>query len=394
MEISTKEAKNTVLAYEKKNGRRIEKAAFFYSKDVLNKQLQLLASSFPKNTLHAIAIKTMNHPLVLEHIVSAGFGLEAASIEEVKLAQKAGIANEKIVFDSPVKTKEEILYCHKNIPGMLLNINCLEELDRYPENFSAKMGLRVNPLVSNGGGKFFNVSHSSSKFGVPISKKEEILTACLTYENITCIHMHIGSNLNNFDANIIAISKVKTLADEINEARKGKGISTKIDTIDIGGGIMFDQTSENFKVQDFAKALSTIEDLTNQYQLITEYGNFVHKHTSFAVSNIEYVIDNGNEVPQIAYLHLGADLFVRKVYSNLNIDYPIEVIRKTEKDNSNQQVYNFVGPLCFSGDILFENIKLPTLYPDDQLLIMNCGSNTLSMWSSHCSRELPPFIMY
>lgn len=395
MQISFEEAQKVVETYENKEGNPLEKGALFYSSAVLNHQLELLTHSFPASTLHAIAIKTMNHPTVLKHIVQKGFGLEAASIEEVKLAQDAGIASQKLVFDSPVKTKAEILYCHENLPGMLLNVNCLEELSRYPMQFSGKMGLRINPLVSNAGGKFFNVSHSTSKFGIPISKRDAILEACLAHTQITCIHMHIGSNLQDFTANLKAVQKIKNLADEINTARKNAGITNLIDTIDIGGGILFEQSSTHFKIQDFGKELGKIEGLFENYKLITEYGNFIHKHTCFAVSNIEYVIDNGQDVPQIAYLHLGADLFVRKVYSDLGIEYPIQALRKTESKSAYEEVtYNFVGPLCFSGDVLFENVKMNPLQEGDQLFIFNCGSNTLSMWSSHCSREKPPFIFY
>ena len=48
------------------------------------------------HSLHAVAIKTQPHPKILEKIVKWGFGLEAASIEEVKKALKAGISPEKI----------------------------------------------------------------------------------------------------------------------------------------------------------------------------------------------------------------------------------------------------------------------------------------------------------
>ena len=50
---------------------------------LLEKRLQHLTQSFPSETLHAIAIKTNPHPQMLKHLVGLGYGLEAASIEEV-----------------------------------------------------------------------------------------------------------------------------------------------------------------------------------------------------------------------------------------------------------------------------------------------------------------------
>ena len=51
--------------------------------DALDAQLAALRSAFPDTVRHAIAIKTMPHPKLLGYLSKAGFGLEAASIEEV-----------------------------------------------------------------------------------------------------------------------------------------------------------------------------------------------------------------------------------------------------------------------------------------------------------------------
>ncbi len=91
-------------------------AVIIQSFSQLDAYLTHLKTSFSSNTLHAIAIKTNPHPEVLKHIVKLGFGLEAASLEEVKLAIATGISFDKIVFDSPVKTRKEILFCHENYP--------------------------------------------------------------------------------------------------------------------------------------------------------------------------------------------------------------------------------------------------------------------------------------
>ena len=365
-----------------------DKAVVFYSKKALDKRLDLLRSTFPNGTNHAIAIKTCNHIEVLSHIVARGFGLEAASIEEVLLAKKAGAKNEKIVFDSPVKTRFEIQKCHEEFPGILLNANSLEELARYPTNFNAKIGLRINPLVDNSGGSYFNVSTPNSKFGVPISKYQEIIDHCIHYTAVSCLHFHIGSNLTDLSPNIDAISKVITLALKINKKRKEQGIKTHIDTLDIGGGIEFDATT----IKVFVASMLQIPNI-EKFSLITEYGNFIHKYNSFVVSNIEYVISNAANLPDLAYIHVGADLFVRKVYSQLNTEYPCTVLQ-SDSFASSQKIksYTIVGPLCFAGDVLFKNIKLTEIKEGDKLFIYNIGANTLSMWSGHCSRELPEFL--
>ena len=69
----------------------------------LNARLDHLKSAFDPQVLHCIAIKSNPHPKILETIIQQGFGLEAASIEEVRRALSLGCPSHKLVFDSPVK---------------------------------------------------------------------------------------------------------------------------------------------------------------------------------------------------------------------------------------------------------------------------------------------------
>ena len=392
MKITPEVAERIYLAESPKAENAGQKALIFYVKDVLNHRLNLLKTNFPEGTLHAVAIKTCDHPAVLEHIVSQGCGLEAASLEEVLLAKKAGAQNELIVFDSPVKTREEISHCHHHLPGLLVNANSLEELERYPEDFSGRLGLRINPLVKNEAQDLFNVSTATSKFGVPISERAAIVEACLRHTQITCLHLHIGSRISDFSANLQAVAKVVALANEINKRRAQSGISPRIDVLDIGGGIDFDIENGPNTVEKFVYGLMQIDGI-DTYRLITEFGTFVHRDNSFVVSDIEYVIDKGQEVPATVFLHVGADLFVRKVYSSANLHYRYSIIRLNQRPLRESRTYSIVGPLCFAGDVLFEAISVLELQEGDKFVIHDIGANTLSMWSKHCNRQIPKMIL-
>lgn len=378
----SKSISEEVLAKAKAAGLTSDKANYFYLKEALDYRLNLLTEFFPAGTVHAIAIKTNNHPEVLKHIASRGFGLEAASIEEVKLAKVAGVPNEKIVFDSPVKTRSEIKYCHENIPGALINVNCLEEIERYPDNFSGKLGLRINPLIDVDTDKNLNVSKLNSKFGIPITLKNEIFKVLTDSDKFTAIHFHIGSGISDFQPNIKAFKLIVSLIEEVNLNRNQKGFSKLIDTVDIGGGIDFKIN----EISSFTKELSNINQNTD-LKIVTEYGKFIHETNSFVSSKIEYITKNTPESHN-AFVHIGADLFLRKIYSNMKINYPISVVGK----EGTNQTYRIVGPLCFAGDVLYESIDLPVLNEGDEILMFNTGANTYSMWSRHCSREDVNFI--
>ncbi len=366
----------------------IDKSFYFYSFEILNKRLQHLEEVYPSDVLHAVAIKSNNIPQVLQKIVEKGHGLEAASFEEVQLAKEAACPNHKIVFDSPVKTQEEIDYCNSNYKGMYLNANSLSELKRLKDANDLNIGLRINPLSDISSPEIFNVSTQNSKFGVPISLKKEIIEAIINYNNVNGLHIHAGSEISKIEEHAKAIKKVYDLAEEINTIKKGT-----IQFIDIGGGFPA-KTDEGIQA-----SLAPFVDLLNQYcpnlftnyDIITEYGRFVQSHSAFVLSKIEYVLDY--TTPNIALTHVGADLFLREIYSSSPPFHRMFILNnKVEIKKGEYREYDIGGPLCFSGDFLKKNIQLPTINEGDWLLICDCGANTLSMWSSHCSRSQPNVI--
>ena len=76
----------------------------------------------------------------------------------------------------------------------------------------------------------------------------------------------------------------------------------------------------------------------------------------------------------------------------MDIDYPISVLNVNSNSQDKYKSYDIAGPLCFAGDVLFKNIKLKEVSEGDKLFIYNIGANTISMWSSHCSRDQPEFL--
>ena len=71
------------------------------------------------------------------------------------------------MFDSPVKTRREIGEVSRLL-GMLVNVNSIEELERFPLDSTCLIGIRINPQVHTGGPEIFDVSRNESKFGVAI----------------------------------------------------------------------------------------------------------------------------------------------------------------------------------------------------------------------------------
>lgn len=371
-----------------------DSSAMFVCWDSLDLYLSHLSAAFnpggaSANVRHSIAVKTQPHPAVLRHIASRGFGLEAASIEEVRLAEQADAPF--IVFDSPVKRPSEIDYCQQLDRPLLLNVNCLEELDRLPEQPSFEVGIRINPQVDIDAPEIYQVSQRESKFGVPIAQREAILTAIEKYP-VTALHVHSGSSMKQVDGPVAAITQLISLAKEANNRLASAGSSRRISTVDMGGGLLPEYLGDTPSVMArYASTLqSALSDCWDDFQWVTEFGQWLHYYTGFAVSDVEYALQRDDI--RIAFLHLGADFLMRDAYTSpRNLQFCL-------LDSSGQQKlsepckHDLAGPLCFAGDYIGRAIELPQAEEGDQLLIMNTGSNAYGLWSRHCSRTIPKLL--
>ena len=363
--------------------------------DLLDGQLETLRSAFPRSVRHAIAIKTMPHPRMLAYLVEHGFGLEAASLEEVVIALDAGASPADVIFDSPVKTRAEIAWCNEHLPGALLNANSLDELARYPEQPSFQVGLRLNPEVETGAPSRFDVSGERSKFGAPISADRTALVAACIDAGVTALHMHIGSQVPSAHAHLDAVGRVLAVAAEIDAERARCGDNRQVTTIDIGGGLRAEPEGSS-SMLEYGRRLQAERPELFEREVRTEFGQWVHANPGWAASRIESVEDRA--VP-MAFLHLGADLFMRDIYSGTPDEFPydIAVVRHddsvwTSADDSATRPQDLVGPLCFAGDVLARGVALPVLSEGDWVVVAATGANTYGLWSRHCSRAVPKVV--
>ncbi len=344
---------------------------------VLTSRLHHLQDAFPEGVQHTIAIKTNPHPKMLEFLVARGFGLEAASIEEVRMALAAGCSPAHLVFDSPVKTRHEIREI-SSLPGMLVNVNSLEELDRFDTDFQGILGIRINPQVHTGAPELFDVSKNESKFGVPVDMKERIVDAALRYP-VQALHMHSGSQMKDLNIQRGALKEFKRIADAINAVSPGK-----IKVLDIGGGLPTETLGPQTQMEAYGQIIAEVFR-GSSYLLVTEFGQWVQAEAGFALSAIEYIL-----APNKLFIHLGADFFMRDAYTKAR-SFPMTVWNgDATQVQGMDKPYDIAGPLCFAGDYLAHGMALPAALQEGQyLFIDHTGANTYALWSRHCSRTLP-----
>jgi diaminopimelate decarboxylase len=382
-------------ALEKGLVRSEDTAVMFHDLGYLEQRIRHLIGLFPETTLHALAVKANPLMKIMEFTrgISPQVGVEAASIGEVQLALRAGYEPHRIVYDSPVKTSEELEFAL--VTGIHLNIDNLSELARVEkllERITTRsvIGIRINPQVGAGTIAESSVAGEYSKFGVPIgTRRNEIIDAFRNHPWLTGVHLHVGSQGCSPE---MLVEGAGVLYDLMQDA------GYRLKQFDIGGGfpISYHSTIEPPRIDDYVAALRSRCPLlfTAHCSLLTEFGRWVYTNAGWTASRVEYVKrDPGINT---AMIHTGADLFVRECLNPTDWQHEYIVADRNGhlKSGQSEHPWNLAGPLCFSGDILAKNLILPEIEEGDYIIIRDTGGYTFSMWSRYNSRFAPRILGY
>ncbi len=368
-------------------------AVNFFGLDHFHRKLRLLKNAFPPPILNALAVKANPIISILREASKSGFGAECASVGELVAAQKAGFSPQKTVFDSPVKTRSELEYALAK--GFYVNLDNIQEMMRVDDiikkrgKSSAGIGLRINPEVGMGEIEATSTAASASKFGVTVSKAEEHIRNAPRVKNwLHGLHLHVGSQGCSLS---MLVKGVKIVVEFAEKLRKSAGL--EIETIDIGGGLPIRYKSDDKEItfEQYASALKqNIPELFN-YNVITEFGRSVFTDCGWTASRVEYVKETGSK--NIAITHVGSDLLLRSTC--MNWFHEIILLDKNGCVKPGDGIpWEIAGPLCFSGDFIAKERRLPRINPGDILIVKDTGGYTFSMWSHYNSRSFPPIYGY
>ena len=369
-------------------------SAVFHHLGLMRARIAALEAAFPERTLHTVAIKANPVVEILREVVRAGAGLEAASMEEVHLALAADCPPERLVFDSPAKTVDEIRQALQR--GVYLNVDNFDELSRIDAarrtcDSTSLVGLRVNPMVGGGTIAHTSVAGADSQFGVPLpSNRQAIVDAFRTRPWLCGLHVHVGSQGCGLEILTEAVARVVELRLEIQQ-KSGRAVSH----LDIGGGLpTVYRTGETAPTPDeYARRLRERSPgvFSPDLRLVTEFGRAIQANCGIAVSRVEYVKPSR----RMAAIHLGADLLLRLVYRPEEWAHEFFVLdRRGVPKKGKPRPVTLAGPLCFAGDVLARELPLPPVEQGDWIVIRDVGAYTLSLWSRHCSRGIPTIAGY
>jgi diaminopimelate decarboxylase len=369
---------------------------YVYSAGQISHRFQLFQQAFA-NRPHTIcyAVKANSSLAILRLLAQQGAGFDIVSGGELERVRKAHApALKKVVFSGVGKQTWEIdLALRANI--LLFNVESEAELHLLAAraealNKTARFALRVNPDVFAETHPYISTGLSEHKFGIDIKAARGIYRAAKQYKSLdpAGVSVHIGSQIRKVDPFAAALARVTAL---IADLRKD---GHNIRYVDAGGGLGIDYGTHNFdpdkQVEKYAEALA--EGLTNEpAHLLLEPGRFIVAQAGALLTRVLYVKKNGSKTFVITDAAMN-DLIRPALYHAHHEIIPVKQ-PANQKTGKSPFVADVVGPVCESGDFFARDRELPSIKPNDLVVLLDAGAYGMSQTSNYNTRTRPAEVL-
>ena len=356
---------------------------YVYDTSIIEAQYKRLMNAFGKTNLRLFyACKALTNIQILGYIRELGAGLDAVSINEIKLGIKAGYSPEDIMFTPSCVSLEEI--AEAVALGIRINIDNISILEQFAQRFPDKpVGIRINPHIMAGGHQKMSVGHIDSKFGISIHQLPHVLRIVeATGIKVAGLHMHTGSDILNVG---VFLAGAEIL---FNAARS----FPDLEFLDFGSGFKVPykegaiETDVESLGHDFSEMFFAFcKDYGRDLQLIFEPGKFLVSAAGF------FFVRTNVVKPTISSVFVGVDSGMNHLIRPMFYDSYHQIVNVTNTDEK-PRIYNVVGYIC-ETDTFGVNRIIPEVIEGDILCFFNAGAYGYEMASNFNSRLRPAEVM-
>ena len=357
---------------------------YVYNAQTIREKYKAFTSSFDVPKLRVYyACKALGNPHILRLMKSLGSGIDAVSLNEIRLAFHAGFDPEDVVFTPNMISVEELEQAIAM--GVQINIGSIRLLEYIGQNHpKLGIGIRINPHIMAGGHKKISTGHIDSKFGISIHQLPLIKRLVDTLEiNVIGIHMHNGSDIVDSQVFMTAADILFSAAESFKENLEyldfGSGFKVKYYDRDVATDIpsLGKLMSERFNAycQEIGRDLKLCFE-PGKY-LVSEAGSFLCRCNQIkqTTSTVFIGVDSG-------FSHLIRPMFYDAYHDIINLS----------ANTPDKRVYTVVGHIC-ETDTFGINRFLPETKAGDILCIRNAGAYGYEMSSNYNAHGRPAEVL-
>ena len=344
---------------------------------------------FGEGSVPLYASKALSFVGIYQIAKEEGICTDIVSLGELCTAMKAGFPLEKAFFHGNCKTDNDIAFAIDNGIGFF-NVDTYDELyaiDRIARERGVcqKILLRLTPGIDPHTHAAISTGKVDSKFGTAIETGQamEITKAALALENIDLrgFHCHIGSQIFEIkpfcDAADIMIQFIDTVKAETG---------FEAEYLNLGGGFGVRYVDSDPKI-DYTENIKQIAEHINTYCA----ENDLHKPTILMEPGRSMVADSGMTIYTVGsvkeitgyknYVAIDGGMSDNPRYALYGSQYTVLCANKMKADANYE--CTIAGRLCESGDLIQENVKIPSVQRGDNIAVLVTGAYNYAMASNY-----------
>jgi diaminopimelate decarboxylase len=356
---------------------------FIISEKLLRRNIQnamrVFKTRYPK-VQFAWSYKTNYLNAVCNILHQEGSWAEVVSGFEYDKAIYNGVPGNKIIYNGPGKSDEEIIKAAKN--NSLIHIDHLDELFTLinlseKNNLKPRVAIRVN--IDTG------IYPKWDRFGFNFENGQawNAIVRIMNDKNIelTGLHCHIGTFMLSPSAYSIAATKLCELAFSIKTK-----YDKKIQYLDLGGGFPSVNTLKGAylpgsdtvpSIDQFADAITGVllgfgfrQD--EMPLLVLETGRALIDDTAYLLGTVltNKLLSDGRRATIL-------DFGVNTLFTSFWYDHKISPAQEVGEYTEDMIMY---GPLCMNIDILRESVNMPLLDKGNHVVVHKVGAYNMTQW--------------
>ncbi|MEM1080698.1 MAG: bifunctional aspartate kinase/diaminopimelate decarboxylase [Pseudomonadota bacterium] len=323
------------------------------------------------------SMKANPHPALLRAVIESGLGIECVSLAEAEHALDSvpGLSADQLLLTPNFAERDE--YRRARQAGITLTIDNPWILEHWGADFAGQsVFLRLDPGSGLGHHKMVRTAGSNAKFGVPMNELDRVTTLARAYDiTIVGLHAHTGSGIMHPDNWHRSLEVLSEAARRLEDVR----------IINLGGGLGVPDRSDELPLDlvELEAGIARIKrSLNRPLEVWLEPGRYLVSEAGVLLARVTQVKGKGG----VRYLGLatGMNSLIRPaLYGAWH-----EIVNLSRLGQPGAYVYNVVGPICETGDVLGLDRLLPECQADDVMLIANTGAYGAAM-ASHYNLRAP-----
>jgi diaminopimelate decarboxylase len=337
----------------------------------------------------AFGTKAFSNVAVLRLFREEGLGADVASAGELAFARAAGFRGEEIIVHG--NNKDEALLAEAGSEGATVVLDAPDEAELAAAAGVERVLVRVTLGVDADTHEAIRTGHHGSKFGLPTTQARTLVEEALARGlDVLGLHVHIGSQLADFDAQAETIVRLASFA---ASCRDTFGWTPRV--ADLGGGFGIRHNMDEHAPGAATLAAGAVETARLAFAEagLAEPAVWLEPGRSLVgtAGVTLYRVGSVKRLPERTWVAVDGGMSDNPRPQLYDAVYT--AVSAARADETPDERVSIAGMHCESGDVLIDDVELPSPRRGDLLAVPATGAYTLAMASNYNGVTRPAAVL-